>query len=271
MHYKGILCALFISQAMHAGVVICSIPKCGSNLLKALLQELGYAYKGNLVERTYLHLSEAGLNRELGENGCTITHAIPTQENIDIVRRTGHKAIYIYRDPRDQVISCARYMKQLLGGKFWVAAQLPFDDLVTELIVNYKIKGQAYKKGLWSDPVFDDMGSVVDFYHMYMPWQDCPDVYTVNFEKLVGAKGGGSDAEQYQEISNICAYLGLERSPEQIKALGDNLFGNKKSLTFVKGLIGQWRETFCSAQKLIFKIFANDLLVELGYEKDYSW
>ncbi len=269
-----IMCASFLlCSYIQAGVVICSIPKCGSNLLKALLEDLGYQYKGNDVcHGTYLRLTEEGVRRDIvGKKTCAISHAIPTQENIDILRRTGQKAIFIYRDPRDCVLSTANYMKRLHGGRFWIAAQLPLDELVTTLIIDYSVKGKTYKKGLWSDVVFDDMGSVRDFYDMYLPWLDCPHVYCTSFEKLVGSKGGGSDEVQFQEISNICDYLGLQKTPEQIKRLCDNLFGSKKSLTFSKGLIGLWKTNFTAEQKEIFKCVANDLLIELGYEENGSW
>lgn len=267
-----LLCGYTQSGAAPQGVVICSIPKCGSNLLKALLEDLGYQYKGNDVcHGTYLRLTEEGIRRDLNGQCCAISHAIPTQENIDIIRHSGVKAIFIYRDPRDCILSTANYMKKLHGGRFWTAAQLPLDELVTKLIVDYSIKGQTYKKGLWSDPVFDDMGSVVDFYHMYMPWFDCADVYCTSFEKLIGAKAGGSDEEQLHEISNICAYLGVQKTPEEMQQLGAHLFGSKKSWTFNKGLIGRWKTAFTRDQKEIFKCVANDLLVELGYEEDDAW
>jgi hypothetical protein len=109
------------------------------------------------------------------------------------------------------------------------------------------------------------MGSVVDFYHMYLPWLDCPNVYCTSFEKLVGSKGGGSDIVQYQEISNICNYLGIENSPGKISYLCNNLFGNEKSWTFHKGLIGRWKDSFSEDQKILFNRVASSLLNELGY------
>jgi len=267
----GSIIFLFFVHYLHAGVVICSIPKCGTHLLMALLSEIGYTIKGCMVSPTFLHLHADRLRTELGSREYTITHAIASKENIEILQRTGHKVIFIYRDPRDQLISFARYLRQFIKKNRLTAAHWPYNDMITKLMVTYSIDTRVYCDRFWSDPLFTTMGSIADFYRRYMHWQDCPYVYTTRFEALVGAKGGGSDALQEQEVSNICAYLGVERTPDQIKEIANRLFGHKQSASFVKGAIGQWCDTFTPIHTFLFKVLANDLLVELDYENDYSW
>jgi len=43
------------------------------------------------------------------------------------------------------------------------------------------------------------------------------------------------------------------------------------SVTFRKGDVGGWRETFTEEHKDLFKKHDNGWLVKLGYEKDENW
>ena len=44
-----------------------------------------------------------------------------------------------------------------------------------------------------------------------------------------------------------------------------------KSHTFNTGGIKKWEKIFNDEHKDLFKKYAGELLVELGYEKDYDW
>ena len=43
------------------------------------------------------------------------------------------------------------------------------------------------------------------------------------------------------------------------------------SVTFHKGQIGAWKTEFTENHKKLFKEIAGQLLIDLGYEKDYNW
>jgi len=45
----------------------------------------------------------------------------------------------------------------------------------------------------------------------------------------------------------------------------------QNSHTFRTGKSGNWKTVFTERQKDLFKEIAGDLLIELGYEKDYNW
>lgn len=42
-------------------------------------------------------------------------------------------------------------------------------------------------------------------------------------------------------------------------------------MTFRKGQTGGWKKHFTSDQKKLFKKVAGQLLIDLGYEKDFNW
>lgn len=169
------------------------------------------------------------------------------------------------RDPRDQAVSFINFAQKSM--KVWPALRsMPFEDALTSWITDAKyIKGT----GRFNDPIMDEFGSIASFFEHYLPWIDHPNFYTVRFENLVGAQGGGDNELQKQEIENIAAHLGIKLSDETLQRTLDNLFG--KSRTFRKGQIGGWKEVFTEEHKEIFKEMAGDLLIYLGYEKDYNW
>lgn len=43
------------------------------------------------------------------------------------------------------------------------------------------------------------------------------------------------------------------------------------TLTFRKGVAGEWKAHFNEEHKRIFKNIAGQLLIDLGYEKDFNW
>ena len=62
------------------------------------------------------------------------------------------------------------------------------------------------------------------------------DVLVTRFEHLVGAKGGGDDRLQREELLKMANFLGLELNDRQLAYLKNNLFG--RSYSFRKGKIG---------------------------------
>jgi hypothetical protein len=121
---------------------------------------------------------------------------------------------------------------------------------------------------------------IESLYRLYLPWKDCPQVYTTYFEKLVGSKGGGDDAEQFKEIKNIANHLGLTISDEEVQGIASKLFGDNNydwstehkgyfvvgEKTFRSGQIGSWKTLFNEQHKKTFNAIAGELLNDLGYD-----
>jgi hypothetical protein len=63
----------------------------------------------------------------------------------------------------------------------------------------------------------------------------------------------------------------LEAPKEQsIQAL-KSAIAPQKSGTFRKGQPGDWKEYFTEKNKEQFKATAGDLLIQMGYERDFDW
>jgi hypothetical protein len=102
-----------------------------------------------------------------------------------------------------------------------------------------------------------------------LPWAGQLGVYTTYFEKLVGVAGGGTRTAQLAEIQNIAHHLDISCTQQQVEMIADQLFGS--TVTFRKGLIGDWRNHFTPQHKHAFKAVAGQLLIDLGYAQDFDW
>lgn len=174
---------------------------------------------------------------------------------------------FIIRDPRDMIISMAHMVQ---NG--WNEEHYPVvDDLIYDFIdgrqkhfIRWGVEVHSAYPLLW------ELG-VVGFYKLYLPWMKAKKFHTVYFENLVGSKGGGSDEIQLEEIRKIANHIKVKLSPEQLKKVHDQLFGGSR--TFREGQITGWKKHFTPEMKAAFKKTpgANELLIELGYEKDTNW
>ena len=85
-----------------------------------------------------------------------------------------------------------------------------------------------------------------------------------------------------QELGRILRFLGVSADKEVVgrsaraesfeKRSGGRKRGQEDSTSARrKGVAGDWKHVFTERDKAIFKEFAGELLIELGYEKDNSW
>lgn len=176
-----------------------------------------------------------------------VSHGFCSDEAFTYVTQNNVRSFFIYRDPRDQIVSLIHYIKKTPSHYLYTSFKdKPLDELIYTCIDNLP---RAYEERL--------------------KWITCPGIYTTTFEKLVGSKGGGSDEQQITELKNIAHHMGIELSDEEIKNLSDQLFGGTH--TFREGKIGSWRTSFTDEHRAYFKEHANQLLIDLGYETGVDW
>lgn len=242
-------------------VLITSIPKCGTNLLCYCIGLITEQKKSEWC-KGYSLLNEQQI---LNSRAFTfISHAFYSTRNNAQVSNMPWKALFIYRDPRDQIISMANWIYKNPGARP-TYARMDMDSLLLELI---KRNGPIYSI-LFDGEEIKNARSIADFYALYMPWKQQPRVYTTTFEALVGPLGGGDAEKQLTEIMNIAAHIGTPISRKQARSVANRLFGN--SFTFHEGQIGSWKKYFKEEHKKAFKKVAGQLLIDLSYEHDFSW
>ncbi len=285
---KKFFCAMFIffctSPVWTTPAAICaalkkrfvtyiSIPKCGTHLFRDLLERLYPNNRSICRKKTaippitpqpalFFNPSNEEIIYNTQFNTCRnwLTHLIYTDERAALLSDPDIVKFFIYRDPRDQIVSLAYFIKK--DQRRWPGAvNLSLEDLITDII-----DGGQYTAG------FPPTKNVADLYEAYLPWMACPGVCTVRFENLVGARGGGSDEAQEAEIRRIAAHLELALSDETVASIAQKLFGsNRAGTTFRKGQIGEWKTHFTVHHKKRVKELIGQLLIDLDYEKDFDW
>lgn len=190
-------------------------------------------------------------------------HLAYTADREKFAKKCAHATLLLIRDPRDQIVSFTKFAcdKSKYGTSDFNDMLLDFIDGKQRKDV-YSMKQHIHSDAMWSF-------GVAEYYKLFLPWMAVDNVYTVHFENLVGAEGGGSTQAQMQELLNIAHHLNIKLSPAKLEYISRNLFGGTS--TFSKGQIGSWKKYFTEEHKQAFKIAAGQLLIDLGYETDINW
>ncbi len=255
---------LFFVNAHAHHIALISIPKCGTHLLKKLLLKMIDSEAYIEPQKVFLY-DETSIQDFFSKSALLSSHALHTEENVEKIANLAIKKIFIYRDPRDQIISAAFWMKK--NRNIWrLFEKAPMSRIIDELIYG----GGSIWSYIFSCRIpWQDLYGIASFYNYYLPWRFELNVYTTTFEKLVGPQGGGSQELQYQEIFAIANFLGISITFEEVQALAAELFGGTQ--TFREGKIGSWKKYFSQTHKEAFKNVAGQLLIDLGYERDINW
>ena len=269
-------------------IVQISIPKCGTFLLRKCIFLLTgkqdiftYDFRDNNLE-------------QIAKTHNFRTHLRYTDYNKKMLTNKNFTIFFIYRDPRDQLISYIFWGKKNLENElFWLKEKInptydPLKDKTKPFVPklpnylayeNLSMNETIFKLINLGSPYYDVMGpylspkhetkGINEFYHSYLPWMNTKGVCSIKFENLIGSKGGGNDKLQLNEIRKIAKHIGINITDKEATKVAHKLFGG--TTTFKDGQIGSWKNHFNAEHKIIFKKTAGKLLIKLDYEKDMNW
>ncbi len=247
-------------------LLIISIPKCGTNMLVKTIDLLvGKPFGINNTLAGFRINQNVLLKRILNQPKDTpmYIHTPFTKQAESLLMQYAMKVFFIYRDPRDCAISLAFFLKKLWSRRFNSYSQ---EQLISMAIASHEMYDAGLFRGIPNFVITD----VNACFQTFLPWRQCPIIYTTRFEDLVGPQGGGDSESQMREIRNIAKHLGIEKTEDELTDVAGMLFGRTWS-TFREGQIGSWKKHFTPALKEKFKRIAGQLLIDLGYEKDFDW
>ena len=177
------------------------------------------------------------------------------------------KHLFIFRDLRDVVVSYFFGMKARESIDTWVSRyfySLPSDEERFDFLIE-GFPSEIKLEGFPRHVLYPNIG---ERFRENIPWVEDENCLSVRFEDLVNPE------TQNQAHLRIARYL-LPNSEEKVirDAVQHMPEGHnpKKSKTFRKGTSGEWKKHFTKAQKNTFKDVAGQILIDLGYEKDFDW
>jgi hypothetical protein len=257
-----------------------AMPKSGSHLIIQVLQ--GLTSLGPFVNPGFPPVNRSESNTKLSEQAILaniermhpgdISYGYLNAEEpfLSTLTRAGRATIFVYRDPRDMIISHIFYATEMHEGH-WMHRYYTEQLHTMEERINAAIQGV-------NEPG-SELTPIRQRYEGYLGWLFHPTVVStaavlsLRFEDLI--------LERQVTLGRLLDFLGTrgfrlgdfhpEMSQAQAIATLDQSIAPRKSGTFRKGRPGNWRDYFTEANIKLFKETTGDLLIQLGYAKDDDW
>lgn len=246
-----------------------SKPKSGSHLLLQILngftQIMPYKYVDADPIRT---ITKDGRRRTADEIAADLKRASDgiigwgyleaTKENASFLTETGRVNYFIYRDPRDLLVSQVFFATDMHEehGMHDYYKSLP--DISARLKVAIT--------GIEQDGL--RMVSVKQRYEGVFQWLEQKNVMCMRFEDLINNRDETLNA-MLDEVEKTGYKIPTPR--EKALAILIESIQPKKSHTFRAGKTGGWKTYFTDEHKKLFKDTAGDLVVTLRYEQNNDW
>jgi hypothetical protein len=246
-----------------------SKPKSGSHLLLQILNGFTQIMPYRYVDADPIRTITKNGRRRASDEILSDLKKIPdgvigwgyleaTPENASFLASSGRVNYFIYRDPRDMLVSQVFFATDMREehGMHEYYKSLP--DFAARL--------NAAITGIDKDGV--KMVSVKQRYDGVFQWLEQKNVMCLRFEDLINKRDVTLNA-MLDEVEKTGYKIPTPRE-EALSVLAEAI-QPKKSHTFRSGKTGGWRDHFSDEHKRLFKDVAGDLLIKLGYEKNNDW
>ena len=246
-----------------------SFPKSGTHLLDQIL--LGFSRVAPFSRRLHSFYAEyegeSGRKRDPGQalrwleslhpGDIASAHLFARTEAVTHVCRPAFAPYFIFRDPRDVVVSHVFYVTEMEANHVHHAYYQSLPDFDARLKVSILGRPDA-------DVEFPD---IAERFAPYLGWLDQPSVMNIHFEDLIHDRAGSLN----RIIDHFLTRVPLQASRDLLLDSLESSINPGKSPTFRSGKTGEWRKHFTDEHKKIFKDVAGDLLIRLGYEENHNW
>jgi hypothetical protein len=243
-----------------------AMAKSGSHIIKQFLE--GLSKIGPMVftdQHPIRTILPAGTRRDPSDvisdinrlkAGDTGWGYLPAREPyLQVLNRPEIVHFFVYRDPRDKIISHIFYAMDIHQEHAMHAYyhKIPnMEDRIAETI-----RGVP---GMLQD--------IQTTYESYIKWLDLPSVVAIRFEDLIYRRDQ-TLAKMLTILETYGLPIRMDRQ-EALKILNKEM-SPERSPTFRSGKSGGWRQYFTEDNIALFKEISGDLLVDLGYEDKMAW
>jgi hypothetical protein len=246
-----------------------SKPKSGSHLLLQILngftQIMPYRYVDENPIRTITKDGRRRTSNEILSDLKNIPAGVigwgyleATKENVSFLTSAGRVNYFVYRDPRDILVSQVFFATDMAEEHGMHAYYQSLPDFSARLKVAIT--------GIDRDSLY--MVSVKQRYEGVFRWLEQKNVLCLRFEDLINNRDAALNV-MLEEVEKTGYKIPTPR--EKALSILIEAIQPEKSHTFRSGKTGDWCEYFTEENKKLFKDVAGDLLVRLGYEKNNDW
>jgi hypothetical protein len=246
-----------------------SFPKSGTHLLDQIL--LGFNRVAPFSRRLHSFYAEyegdSGRKRppeqalrwldSLRTGDIASAHLFARPEAISRVCSSAFVPYFIFRDPRDVVVSHVFYVTGMEPDHVHHDYYQALPDFDARLRVS--ILGR---------PDIDiEFPNIAERFAPYLGWLDQPSVMSIHFEDLIHERSKTLN----RIIDHFLARVPLQADRRLILESLENSIDPSRSPTFRSGKTGEWKKYFTDEHKRLFKGVAGDLLIKLGFEENRDW
>jgi hypothetical protein len=246
-----------------------AMPKSGSHLISQVVQ--GLTRLGPFVNPGFPPVTRAEDNRKLEDaeilanllrmrpGDVAYGYVNAREPFVTALRQPGRAMAFVYRDPRDTIISHVFYAAEMHTGhslhRYYTQSLKSMEERINAAIQGVEEPGS-------------ELSSIREKYNNYLGWFRVPEVLCLRFEDLI--------LDRQATLGRFLDYLaqrGFHLTMERSRGIAilEQAIAPQKSGTFRKGKPGNWQDYFTPANKSLFKEVAGDLLIELGYESNNDW
>ena len=246
-----------------------SFPKSGTHLLDQIL--LGFSKVAPFSLRLHSFYAEyegeSGIKRapeqamdwldSLRPRDIASAHLFARPEAIHRLIQPVFVPYFIFRDPRDVVVSHVFYVTDMEARHVHHDYYASLPDFDSRL-----------KVSILGRPGLDiEFPNVAERFAPYLGWLDQREVMKIHFEDLINDRVAALN----RIMDHFLARVPLTTPRQTLLDSLESSINPSKSPTFRSGKSGEWKKSFTSEHKKIFKDVAGDLLVRLGYERNNDW
>ena len=246
-----------------------SFPKSGTHLLDQIL--LGFSKVAPYARRLHSFYAEyegeSGHKRapeqalrwldSLHSGDVASAHLFARPEAVKRVCSSAFLPYFIFRDPRDVVVSHVFYVTDMEARHVHHSYYQSLPDFNARLKVSI----------LGRQDTDIEFPNIADRFEPYLEWLDHDEVLSIHFEDLINDRLMALN----RIIDHFLARVPLETQRQEILDSLEGSINPRRSPTFRSGKTGEWKKYFTEQHKQVFKEVAGDLLVKLGYEKSNNW
>lgn len=250
-----------------------SFPKSGTHLLDQVLIGFSdvapfsrrlhsfYAQYDGETGRKHSKMETAAWLKSLRPLDVTSAHLFASPEAFDYVLTSAFIPFFIYRDPRDVAVSHVFYVTEMERSHVHHVYYQSLPDFESRLKAS--ILGIP-PTSLPRDVEFLD---IAKRFEPYMGWLTQPQVLNIKYEDLIENRMVALN----RIVDHFLIRVPLNIPRDAILSSIERSIDPRRSPTFRSGKTGEWQKYFGAEHRKLFKEVAGDLLIQLGYEKDYNW